>query len=173
MRRRALMRWQIFAALVAAIFFCVTPPAARAREVVAFSGYPQGSIVVRTSERRLYYVQGNGSAIRYPVGVGKAGMAWHGRAYVERKLVRPAWAPPADIRRADPYLPSAIPGGSPRNPMGEAVLGLDRGNYAIHGTNDPSSIGHFVSHGCIRMFNQDILDLYGRASVGTAVFVLP
>jgi lipoprotein-anchoring transpeptidase ErfK/SrfK len=173
MRRGVLMRSVIFAALVAAIFFGVARPGANAREVVTFSGYPHGSIVVRTGERRLYYVQANGSAIRYPVGVGKAGMAWHGRAYVERKLVRPAWAPPADIRRADPYLPSAIPGGSPRNPMGEAVLGLDRGNYAIHGTNDPSSIGHFVSHGCIRMYNQDIVDLYSRVAVGTAVFVLP
>jgi len=100
-------------------------------------------------------------------------MAWHGHAYVEQKLVRPAWAPPADIRRADPYLPTAIPGGSPRNPMGEAALGLDRGNYAIHGTNDPSSIGHFVSHGCIRMYNQDIVDLYSRVRIGTAVYVLP
>ena len=174
MRRRVLTRWPIFAALVAAIFFgAADPHAATARETVAFSGYPAGSIVVRTSERRLYYIQGNGSAIRYPVGVGKAGMAWHGRAYVERKLIRPAWAPPADIRRADPYLPSAIPGGSPRNPMGEAALGLDRGNYAIHGTNDPSSIGHFVSHGCIRMYNQDIVDLYSRVHVGTADYVLP
>ncbi len=174
MRRGALTRWLIFAALVAAIFFgAAHVERASAREVVAFSGYPSGSIVVRTGERRLYYVQGNGSAIRYPVGVGKAGMAWHGHAYVERKLVRPAWAPPADIRRADPYLPSAIPGGSPRNPMGEAALGLDRGNYAIHGTNDPSSIGHFVSHGCIRMYNQDIVDLYSRVRVGTAVYVLP
>jgi lipoprotein-anchoring transpeptidase ErfK/SrfK len=136
------------------------------------SGYPRGSIVVVTHERQLYYVMGNGSAIRYPVGVGKAGMAWHGRAYVERKLVRPSWGPPIDIWRANPNLPAVIPGGSPRNPMGEAVLGLDRGNYAIHGTNNPASIGHYVSHGCIRMYNQDIVDLYGRVPVGTPVYVL-
>jgi lipoprotein-anchoring transpeptidase ErfK/SrfK len=136
------------------------------------SGYPRGSIVVVTHERQLYYVIGNGSAIRYPVGVGKAGMAWHGRAYVERKLVRPSWGPPIDIWRANPNLPAVIPGGSPRNPMGEAVLGLDRGNYAIHGTNNPASIGHYVSHGCIRMYNQDIVDLYGRVPVGTPVYVL-
>jgi lipoprotein-anchoring transpeptidase ErfK/SrfK len=142
-------------------------------DMVPFNGgYPRGSIVVVTHERQLYYVTGNGSAIRYPVGVGKAGMAWHGRAYVEKKLVRPSWGPPEDIWRANPNLPAVIPGGSPRNPMGEAVLGLDRGNYAIHGTNNPASIGHYVSHGCIRMYNQDIVDLYRRVPVGTPVFVL-
>jgi lipoprotein-anchoring transpeptidase ErfK/SrfK len=142
-------------------------------DMVPFNGgYPRASIVVVTHERQLYYVMGNGSAIRYPVGVGKAGMAWHGHAYVEKKLVRPSWGPPIDIWRANPNLPAVIPGGSPRNPMGEAVLGLDRGNYAIHGTNNPASIGHYVSHGCIRMYNQDIVDLYGRVSVGTPVYVL-
>ena len=148
-------------------------PRADARETVQFnSQYPRGSIVVITHERRLYFVLGNGQAIRYPVGVGKAGMAWQGRAYVARKLVRPSWGPPEDIWRANPNLPAVIPGGAPNNPMGEAVLGLDRGNYAIHGTNNPSSIGHYVSHGCIRMYNQDIVDLYGRVPVGTAVYVL-
>ena len=146
---------------------------ADAREIVPFAGeYPNGSIVVVTHERQLYFVTGNGQAIRYPVGVGKAGMAWHGSARVERKLVRPSWGPPEDIWRANPNLPAVIPGGAPNNPMGEAVLGLDRGNYAIHGTNDPSSIGRYVSHGCIRMFNQDIVDLYGRVPVGTPVYVL-
>ena len=148
-------------------------PRAQARETVQFnSGYPRGSIVVITHQRRLYYVLGNGQAIRYPVGVGKAGMAWQGRAYVARKLVRPSWGPPEDIWRANPNLPAVIPGGAPNNPMGEAVLGLDRGNYAIHGTNNPGSIGRYVSHGCIRMYNRDIVDLYGRVPVGTAVYVL-
>jgi lipoprotein-anchoring transpeptidase ErfK/SrfK len=149
-------------------------PRAEARgDVVSFnSGYPRGSIVVVTHERRLYFVMGNGQALRYPVGVGRAGMAWHGKAYVERKLVRPSWGPPIDIWRANPNLPAVIPGGSPRNPRGEAVLGLDRGIYAIHGTNDPGSIGRFVSHGCIRMYNRDIVDLYGRVPVGTPVYVL-
>lgn len=146
---------------------------AYARDVVPFNGeYPRGSIVVVTHERQLYYVMGSGQALRYSVGVGKAGMAWHGRARVERKLVRPSWGPPEDIWRANPSLPAVIPGGAPNNPMGEAVLGLDRGNYAIHGTNNPASIGHFVSHGCIRMYNQDIVDLYGRVPVGTPVYVL-
>jgi lipoprotein-anchoring transpeptidase ErfK/SrfK len=156
-------------------FFAVAgaAPRAEAREYVQFNGgYPRGSIVVITHERRLYFVLGNGQAIRYPVGVGKAGMAWHGTAYVARKLVRPSWGPPEDIWRANPNLPAVIPGGAPNNPMGEAVLGLDRGNYAIHGTNNPGSIGRYVSHGCIRMYNQDIVDLYGRVPVGTPVYVL-
>jgi lipoprotein-anchoring transpeptidase ErfK/SrfK len=114
-------------------------------------------------------VLGDGRAIRYPVGVGKAGQAWHGRASVELKRLRPAWQAPPEI--AGRYGP-VIPGGSPQNPMGAAVLGLDNGNYAIHGTNNPGSIGSFVSHGCIRMHNADVLDLYARAQVGTEVIVL-
>jgi lipoprotein-anchoring transpeptidase ErfK/SrfK len=96
-------------------------------------------------------------------------MAWHGQASVARKLTRPAWQSPPEVSGS--YGP-VIPGGSPRNPMGAAVLGLDNGNYAIHGTNDPGSVGHFVSHGCIRMHNADVLDLYQHAQVGTPVTVL-
>jgi len=143
-----------------------------AREIVAFDGYKPGTIVVFTSARELYYVLDSKRAVRYPVGVGKAGMAWSGKARVVRKLRRPSWGPPLDIWRANPHLPYYIPGGSPRNPMGEAVLGLNRGNYAIHGTNRPSSIGKFVSYGCIRMYNQDIMDLYRRVPIGTEVIVL-
>jgi lipoprotein-anchoring transpeptidase ErfK/SrfK len=144
-----------------------------ARETVAFSGgYRPGTIVVYTNARTLYYVTGPGQAIRYPVGVGRAGMAWTGHAYIARKHIRPSWGPPSDIWRNTPGLPFYIPGGAPNNPMGAAALGLDRGNYAIHGTNQPSSIGHFVSHGCIRMHNSDVLDLYSRVSVGTPVVVL-
>jgi len=139
-------------------------------ELVPFgSGYGAGSIVIVTHARELYYVLGNGSAIRYPVGVGKAGMAWHGRAAVELKRLRPAWQAPPEI--AGRYGP-VVAGGSARNPMGAAVLGLDRGNYAIHGTNDPGSVGRFVSHGCIRMLNGDVMDLYQRARIGTEVIVL-
>jgi lipoprotein-anchoring transpeptidase ErfK/SrfK len=147
--------------------------AASARDMVVLPGYPAGSIVVRTSERTLFFVMTGGQAIRYPVGVGRAGMAWHGHAFIDRKLIRPSWGPPDDIARANPRLPWSIPGGAPNNPMGEAALGLNKGNYAIHGTNDPNSIGHFVSHGCIRMFNADIMDLYARAPLGTQVYVLP
>jgi lipoprotein-anchoring transpeptidase ErfK/SrfK len=148
----------------------LAPSLARAGETVAFNGgYRPGTIVILTNARQLYYVLGDGRAIRYPVGVGKAGQAWHGRASVELKRLRPAWQAPPEI--AGHYGP-VIPGGSPQNPMGAAVLGLDNGNYAIHGTNNPGSIGSFVSHGCIRMHNADVLDLYARAQVGTEVIVL-
>ena len=144
---------------------------AQARELVPFrGGYRPGTIVVKTNARELYYVLGRGRAIRYPVGVGKAGMAWHGRASVAEKYLRPAWRAPPSIAGGR-YGP-IIPGGSPRNPMGAAVLGLDHGNYAIHGTNNPGSVGRFVSHGCIRMHNSDVMDLYRRVHVGTDVIVL-
>jgi lipoprotein-anchoring transpeptidase ErfK/SrfK len=175
MKLRALPnRRQTIVALIAAIVLtAIAPDTVAARDTVAFSGYSPGTIVVMTNERQLYYVLGQGRALRYPVGVGRAGMAWQGRAYVERKLIRPSWGPPADIARTNPNIPYYIPGGSPNNPMGAAVLGLNRGNYAIHGTNNPGSIGHFVSHGCIRMHNEDIMDLYRRVSVGTEVVVRP
>ena len=149
------------------------PQSAAAREVVEFheGGYSAGTIVVKTNERRLYYVMGDGRAVRYPVGVGKAGKAWSGTAQIAGKYLKPDWSPPADVKHDKPWLPDVIPGGSPRNPMGVAAMMLSRGQYAIHGTNMPSSIGGFVSYGCIRMYNQDILDLYARVSVGTTVVV--
>jgi lipoprotein-anchoring transpeptidase ErfK/SrfK len=148
------------------------PTAASAREPVAFSGYSPGTVVIVTHQRRLYYVVGNGQAIRYPVGVGRAGKQWAGSTRIDGKHRNPAWSPPADIRRDKPSLPSVIPGGSPRNPMGVAALTLAGGEYAIHGTNSPRSIGGFVSYGCIRMHNQDIADLFARVSVGTPVVVV-
>jgi len=159
------------AAAVVAAAFNVAP--AQAREVVAFRGdATAGTVVVRTGERRLYYVIGDGRAIRYPVGVGKAGKQWAGTTRIDGKYVRPAWSPPAVVKRDKPSLPDVIPGGSPRNPMGEAALTLAGGEYAIHGTNAPGSIGGYVSYGCIRMFNQDVVDLYSRVSVGTTVMVV-
>lgn len=147
---------------------------AEARDVVNIMGaYPAGAIVVMTTQRTLFYVLGNGRALRYPVGVGRAGMAWHGQAIIDTKLIRPNWRAPADIAAREPARARLIPGGAPNNPMGEAVLGLNVGNYAIHGTYNRSSVGHFVSHGCIRMYNEDILDLYRRADYGTPVYVLP
>jgi lipoprotein-anchoring transpeptidase ErfK/SrfK len=144
---------------------------AHAREQVRFDGEAPGTIVVKTSERRLYLVTGNGFAIRYPVGVGRQGKQWSGVSYINGKYHYPAWSPPAEIRRDSPSLPAVIPGGSPHNPMGVAAMTLADGEYAIHGTNAPGSIGHFVSYGCIRMYNQDILDLFERVSVGTRVVV--
>ena len=168
---RAIMR-RGGAALILAALACAAAPAS-AREVVRFetAGYSAGTIVVRTGERRLYLVLGNGEAIRYPVGVGRAGKQWAGVSRIDGKYLNPAWAPPPEIKRDKPSLPDVVPGGSPHNPMGVAALTLAGGEYAIHGTNQPSSIGGYVSYGCIRMYNQDISDLYGRVGVGTAVVV--
>jgi lipoprotein-anchoring transpeptidase ErfK/SrfK len=110
-------------------------------------------------------------ALRYPVAVAKPGHEWTGASYIHSKRIRPAWAPPHDIKRANPALPDVIPAGSSSNPMGAAALLIAGGEYAIHGTNRPESIGRFVSHGCIRMYNEDILDLYQRVQVGTMVVV--
>jgi lipoprotein-anchoring transpeptidase ErfK/SrfK len=156
---------RIFTLLLAGALALAAQVPASAREVVAFRGYAAGTVVIVTQARELYYVLGRGQAIRYPVGVGRAGMAWHGHAYVAAKHLQPAWS-------ANPGMTATIPGGSPRNPMGAAALGLDRGNYAIHGTNDPASIGGFVSHGCIRMHNADVMDLYRRVPLGSEVYVL-
>ena len=101
-------------------------------------------------------------------------MAWSGNAYIDGKYLKPAWSPPDIIKRENPRIPNVIPSGSPANPMGAAALTLSGGNqYAIHGTNAPNSVGGFVSHGCIRMYNSDVLDLYGRVGLGTKVVVLP
>ena len=158
------------AAFVAAML--AAGPAA-ARELVAFdaAAVEAGTVVVRTAERRLYFVNGDGTAIRYPVAVGKAGKQWTGYARIDGKYLRPAWSPPDEVKRDNPRLPDVIAGGSPSNPMGAAALTLDRGEYAIHGTNRPGSIGTFASYGCIRMYNQDVADLYGRVQVGATVVV--
>ena len=143
-----------------------------AGELVAFAaGDPPGTIIVRTGERRLYLVLSEGRALQYPVGVGRAGRQWVGTSFIDGKHLRPNWAPPAAIKRARPNVPDFIPSGSPANPMGAAALTLSGGEYAIHGTNQPGSVGGFVSFGCIRMLNEDILDLYGRVDVGTLVVV--
>ena len=162
------------AASAAVLLAALMPQLAQAREIVGFSDtYSSGTVVVKTSERALYYVLGNGKAVRYPVCVGRAGKQWTGTAYINSKQLRPAWSPPAEVKRDKPSLPNVIPGGSPGNPMGAAALTLSGGGeYAIHGTNNPGSIGGFVSYGCIRMYNQDVVDLYSRVSVGTTVAVV-
>ena len=162
---------RILAALAFAVFV-LAAEFSTAREVVHFNGYSAGTIVVKTGERRLYYVLGNGRAIRYVVGVGRAGKQWSGSAFIDGKHLRPAWSPPREVKRDKPSLPDLIPGGSPKNPMGVAALTLSRGDYAIHGTNAPGSVGGFVSYGCIRMYNHDIMDLFGRVGIGTPVVVM-
>ena len=155
----------VIATTLTAIMFSAP---AQARETVEFSGQnAPGTIVVRTNERRLYYVTGKGKAVRYTVGVGRADKQWFGTTSVASKHIKPAWSPPAEIRRGRPNY--VIEGGTPRNPMGAAALVLADNELAIHGTNNPGSVGGFVSWGCIRMHNKDIMDLYGRVSVGTRV----
>lgn len=145
---------------------------ARPDIVTVHEDYPPGTIVVRTGERRLYLILDSDHAMRYPVGVGKAGKEWAGTVRIEGKYHEPAWSPPADVKHDHPSIPDVIPGGSPANPMGVAAMTLSGGGeYAIHGTNVPNSVGHFVSYGCIRMLNADISDLYQRVSVGTPVVV--
>jgi lipoprotein-anchoring transpeptidase ErfK/SrfK len=151
----------------------LTAGAAQARpDVVGFRGdYSPGTIVVKTNERRLYLVVDQGRAVRYPVGVGKSGKQWAGTTRIDGKYRNPAWSPPKEVKHDKPNMPDVIPGGSPRNPMGVAAMTLSGGEYAIHGTNMPGSVGGFVSYGCIRMLNADISDLYQRVSVGTTVVV--
>jgi lipoprotein-anchoring transpeptidase ErfK/SrfK len=167
-------RLLLSAALMAVIgSFALGPQPAHAHgDLIAVRDpYAPGTIIVKTGERHLFLMLAAGEAIRYPVGVGRAGMQWSGASYIDAKYVSPAWEPPPDIRREDPRLPTMIPGGSPHNPMGVAAMTLAGTDYAIHGTNQPSSIGHFVSHGCIRMFNEDVTDLFSRVGVGTPVVV--
>ncbi len=160
----------IFAFLSLAI---LAPASSGARDIAHLTGFSAGTIVIKTNERRLYYVIGDGKALRYPVGVGKAGMTWSGTAFIDGKYIKPAWSPPDMIKHENPRIPNVIPSGSSANPMGAAAMTLSGGGqYAIHGTNNPGSIGGFVSHGCIRMYNSDIMDLYDRVSWGTRVVVL-
>ncbi|CUA89084.1 L,D-transpeptidase [Chelatococcus daeguensis] len=163
----------VMAAGAASVALALLAAPAKSREIVSFSGYAPGTVVVRTKERRLYFVAREGVALRYRVAVGKPGKQWRGITHIDGKYVRPAWSPPAEVKRDNPHLPDVIPGGVPQNPMGERALTLMGDEYAIHGTNRPDSIGRFASYGCIRMHNTDIIDLFDRVTVGTPVVVLP
>jgi lipoprotein-anchoring transpeptidase ErfK/SrfK len=162
-----------FGAVAFASVALLAPSHAEARQAVHLKGYSAGTIVVMTRQRRLYYMMTDDTAILYPVGVGRLGMAWSGTAYIDGKYIKPAWSAPASIRSDYSRLPAVIPSGSPANPMGAAALTLSGGGqYAIHGTNNPGSIGRFVSHGCFRMYNSDVMDLFDRVSLGTPVVVV-
>ena len=157
---------------LAATLLASAAGSAGARETVPFkAGVEPGTIIVRTSQRRLYFVVEKGTAVAYRVAVGKSGKQWFGRVVVDGKHLKPAWVPPAEVRKDNPKLPEVIPGGAPSNPMGAAALTLSGDKYAIHGTNRPDSIGTAASYGCIRMRNEDVADLYERVSVGTTVVV--
>jgi lipoprotein-anchoring transpeptidase ErfK/SrfK len=141
------------------------------REVVSYGGHEKpGTIVVRTSERRLYYVLGNGQAIRYGVGVGRQGFSWSGTKTVTMKKEWPSWRPPEQMLRRRPDLPRYMAGGQD-NPLGARAIYLGSSLYRIHGSNEADTIGSAVSSGCIRMTNRDVVDLYDRVRPGTKVTV--
>ncbi|MDB5502031.1 MAG: hypothetical protein JWR89_1933 [Tardiphaga sp.] len=150
----------------------VTPERFRRTEVAFSSREAAGTVVIDTANTQLYYVLGNGRAIRYGVGVGREGFTWAGTQTVTRKAEWPDWHPPAEMIARQPYLPRFMAGG-PGNPLGARAMYLGSSVYRIHGTNDPSTIGKFVSSGCIRLTNEDVADLFSRVSVGTKVVVLP
>jgi lipoprotein-anchoring transpeptidase ErfK/SrfK len=143
------------------------------RQVVSFpTREPAGTIIIDTPNTYLYLVLGNGQAMRYGIGVGREGFTWAGAERVSRMSEWPDWHPPKEMIERQPYLPRFMAGGA-SNPLGARALYLGKTLYRIHGTNQPSTIGSFVSSGCIRLVNQDIEDLYSRVQVGTRVVVLP
>jgi lipoprotein-anchoring transpeptidase ErfK/SrfK len=131
-----------------------------------------GTVIIDTGNTALYYVLGQGRAIRYGVGVGREGFTWAGTQTITRKAEWPDWHPPAEMIARQPYLPRFMAGG-PGNPLGARAMYLGSSEYRIHGTNDPTTIGKFVSSGCIRLTNEDVADLFSRVDVGTRVVVLP
>src|SRR5437588_971977 len=130
-----------------------------------------GTVIVRTGERRLYLVLGNGQALRYGIGVGRDGFTWSGVATVTAKREWPDWTPPEQMLRRRPDLPRHMAGG-PDNPLGARALYLGDSLYRIHGSNEPATIGQAVSSGCLRLTTEDVIDLYQRAKVGTRVTVM-
>ena len=163
-------RYTLF--LVGACLFHVS---ALAKDLVDFhEPYRPGTVVIKAPMRELFFVSASGQAIRYPVAVPKKGKEWSGYAHVTRKLVSPAWSPPREVKANNPHLPDYIPGGAPNNPMGPRVIMLSRDEIAIHGTTQKmrKSIGSASSCGCVRMRNEDIIDLYDRVKVGTPVVMV-
>src|SRR5262245_26118649 len=155
--------------LATAPVILVALPARAAPEKIEYTGDAKpGTIVIESSERRLYLITKKDQALKYTVGVGRNGRQWYGTTRIASKHIKPAWKPPASLRgnRSPDFY---IPGGTAQNPMGAAALVLVHSELAIHGTNNPGSIGGLVSDGCLRMHNKDIMDLYGRVHVGTQV----
>ena len=161
-----------FASLFGAPSGTVAGTAPTMRHTVAIDPkYKPGSIVVSTSERRLFYVTQPGTAIEYGVGVGREGFQWFGVKTVSAKKEWPSWTPPAQMLKRRPDLPRYMPGGID-NPLGARAMYLGSSLYRIHGSNEPETIGQAVSSGCIRMTNDDVTDLYNRVRVGATVYVL-
>jgi lipoprotein-anchoring transpeptidase ErfK/SrfK len=148
-------------------------PARFKRQIVTYpTREAAGTIIIDTPNTYLYYVLGNGQAIRYGIGVGRDGFTWSGVQTITRKAEWPDWTPPPEMIARQPYLPRHMAGG-PGNPLGARAMYLGGTVYRIHGTNAPQTIGTHISSGCIRLTNQDVTDLYSRVSVGTKVIVLP
>jgi lipoprotein-anchoring transpeptidase ErfK/SrfK len=148
------------------------PDPAFDRQEVAYSGpHAPGTIIIDTPNKFLFLVQAGGSAIRYGIGVGRPGFTWSGVKAITRKAEWPDWTPPPEMLKRRPDLPRFMEGGED-NPLGARALYLGSTLYRIHGTNEPNTIGTNVSSGCIRLRNEDVIDLYGRVKVGTTVVVL-
>jgi lipoprotein-anchoring transpeptidase ErfK/SrfK len=149
-------------------------PAEAGKIVDYATGYPPGAVVISQSAKRLYLIVDARTAIAYPVAVAKRGKEWSGPARIAGKFVAPAWSPPDLVKRDHPELPELIPGGSPSNPMGARAITLDRDEIAIHGTIRAmrASIGTAASYGCIRMLNEDVIDLFDRVAVGAPVMMM-
>ena len=148
-------------------------PARFKRQIVAYpTREAAGTIIIDTPNTYLYYVLGNGQAMRYGIGVGRDGFTWSGTQTITKKAEWPDWTPPPEMIARQPYLPRHMAGG-PGNPLGARAMYLGGTVYRIHGTNAPQTIGTHVSSGCIRLTNQDVSDLYSRTNVGTKVIVLP
>ena len=140
--------------------------------VVSYTGHERpGTIVIDTEARFLYLVLADGSARRYGVGVGRPGFEWAGVHTITRKAEWPTWTPPPEMVKRQPWLPASMKGG-PANPLGARAMYLGDTDYRIHGSNEPWTIGHAVSSGCIRMRNEDVIDLYNRVKIGTRVVVI-
>ena len=143
------------------------------RQVVSYTGSEAaGTVIVDTPNTYLYLVLGNGRAMRYGIGVGREGFAWSGVQSITKKAEWPDWTPPPEMLVRQPYLPRFMAGG-PGNPLGARAMYLGGTEYRIHGTNAPETIGTRVSSGCIRLVNEDVIDLYSRVNVGTKVIVMP
>jgi lipoprotein-anchoring transpeptidase ErfK/SrfK len=175
----------LFACLIAAVcLLTVRPSPATAQDFLSFlwgGGYREEvrfpasvaprQIIVSFGDRKLYWVYKKGAAISYPIAVPREQSRWSGVTSVSRKAINPGWTPTAEMRRENPKLPAYVPGGHPQNPLGVRALYLGSSTYRIHGTDAPWTIGTAVSKGCIRMYNEDVLDLYPRVPVGTRVTV--
>jgi lipoprotein-anchoring transpeptidase ErfK/SrfK len=159
-----------FGLLVAAL----TGPADAGWIVAYPTGYPAGAVLISQSAKRLYLIVDAETAIAYPVAVARRGKEWSGPARIAGKFVEPAWSPPDSVKRDHPELPDVIPGGSPTNPMGARAITLDRDEIAIHGTTTAmrASIGAAASYGCIRMLNEDVIDLFDRVAIGATVMMM-